>query len=351
MKRFIVFIVSLCLIVSVFPIPAFSAEPYELIPVDIINFPNRMEIRRIYELSANSDPARIPRTSFTRDNIRYRFTDIIRETIIGEETKILTEIETVDSPKNDIESILLLLPQTKEIITEDGFSGILHLNNSTIRADVSGYGSRTNDVSITRTYPNLYNRDSQYIPKTVTENNITYTLTNIEWRTDNTDNIDDFGIGNRFTAVASYSGVRTTSFVRGYIVTAEYTGEVSRSDISNVRYTVVFSGTEIEPLPPATTESEPETEPETETEPPTEPESDPETILETEDNKKSGFNWWFFIIPFALLAAALIAAIIYLYLKKRKEQSNYDENEENFDYDYIGNDYNDGGDSGDGDEI
>jgi cbb3-type cytochrome oxidase subunit 3 len=128
--------------------------------------------------------------------------------------------------------------------------------------------------------------------------------------------------------------------------------------VSGIRYTVIFAGTEIEPTTTASVPAtEPETEPMTETEPEseqtTEPESDTSAIIESEDDKKSGFNWIFVIIPLALLIAALIAGIIYMYLKKRKEQTAYEEeNEENFDYDYIGNDYNDsGGDPGDGDEI
>ena len=203
MKRIIIYIITLCLTISIIRPAVLAVEPYELLPVDVIYYPNQMEIRKIYEMSANVDPAALPRAGFTRDNIRYKHMDILREVKIGEETKAFIEIETIDSANNDIESILKVLPQTKEVLTEDGFFGILYLNTSTITSEATGYGSTSSSVSITRSYPNLYDKDTQYIPKSITENNITYTLSDVQWKADNRCNADDYEIGNRFTAAAN----------------------------------------------------------------------------------------------------------------------------------------------------
>ena len=54
-----------------------------------------------------------------------------------------------------------------------------------------------------------------------------------------------------FTAVASYSGSATSSYVKGYTVTAEYAGTVSRINLNKIRYVAIFEGT---PLEPVTTE-------------------------------------------------------------------------------------------------
>ena len=309
MKKFIIFILALYLFISIFQIPTSAVESYELLPVDVVYYPNHMEIRKIYEMAASANPSNIPRSSFKRDDMNYKCTDILRQVIMGDETKTHIETETIDSKKNDIETILQVLPLTKEAVTEDGFSGILHLDTSTIKSEVSGYGSASSAVSVTRSYPNLYDMDTQYIPKSVTENNITYTLSDIQWKTDNTYNVDDYDIGNSYTATAVYSGTKISSYVKGYKVTAEYTGEVCRTGVSVIRYTVIFSGTKIEPpqsvivSPP-----EPETEPAvtSESESETEITSSSETILETESQtvKDSGFNWLIVVIPLALLAAA-----------------------------------------------
>jgi hypothetical protein len=313
-------------------------------------------------MSASVDPAKIPRANFERDNIKYKNTDILREVKIGTETKTHIEVETIDSAKNDIESILKVLPLTKEILTEDGFYGILYINTSTIKSEVAGYGSTSSTVSVTRSYPNLYDMDSQHIPKSVTENNITYTLSDIQWQTDNRYNADDYEIGNRYTAIAVYKGSKTSSYVKGYKITVEYTGELCRTGVSVIRYTVIFSGTKIEPIQtttiPLITEPEIEstseeiiTDLESAIESETTSETEPETTLnESENNKSSGFNWLFVIIPLLLLvAAAIIGAIIYL--NKRKEQTNHEEENIDCDYTDIDNNNDSESDAGDGDCV
>ena len=358
------FIIALFVMILCCQTAVFAVEPYELLPVDVVYYPNHLEICKIYEMKASVNPSMIPRDKFKRDDIQYECTDILREVKIGEETKKHIEVETIDSTKNDIETILKVLPLTKEVLTEDGFFGVLYLNTSTIKSEVSGYGSTSSSVSITRTYPNLYDKDTQYIPKSVTENNITYTLADIQWQADNTYNVDDYGIGNRYTAVALYSGTKTSSYVKGYKVTAEYSGELCRTGVSVIRYTVIFSGSKIEPKQPAPIpETKPEIEKETETEPERKIEPDPEAInnesqsendsdvepLDDSESKKAGnFNWLFVIIPLALLTAAAVAGVIYMYLIKKKERPN---NEETTYYDYIDTDDSSDSDPGDSDGV
>ena len=54
-----------------------------------------------------------------------------------------------------MESILTLLPQEKEFVTEDGLSGTLSLQLDTVQLEAAGYGSSTREVSAIRSYPNL----------------------------------------------------------------------------------------------------------------------------------------------------------------------------------------------------
>lgn len=332
MKKIITILAILCMTVSVFSSAALAAEAYELLPVDVIQYPERLEIRKIYEMATSIDPENIPRSDFERDKIQYSCTDILREVVIGDEIKTLIETETIESSTNDIETVLGLLPQTKEVLTEDGFFGTLYINTSTIKSEVAGYGSKTSPVTITRNYPNLSDADTHYIPKEVTDNGKTYTLQDIQWQTDNTHNVDDYEIGNRFTAIATYGGTKTSSYVKGYTVTADYVGEVCRTGVSVIRYTVVFSGTKID---------EPEITPSPEPPPsqPTEPEQ-----AEPQPVKPSGFNWLYVILPLLGLLAG--AGGLYIYLTKIKEHKSY---AENTDYDYAGAYIDDSGsDPGDG---
>ena len=116
----------------------------------------------------------------------------------------------------------------------------LALKLDTVNVDVAGYGSSTKSVTATRTYPGLADQDTQYIPKSITDNGHSLTLQTVNWQTE--------GDGH-FTAVASYSGSATSSYVKGYTVTADYAGTVSRINLNKIRYVAIFEGTALEPAP------------------------------------------------------------------------------------------------------
>jgi hypothetical protein len=249
---------AMCVAVSLLAGAAFAAEPNgpsavsndsggpsELLPVDVILFPERSEIRKIYELSPDVDPSRLPRGNFERDGLAYKCTDILREVVIGEESKTVTVTETAESKKNDTNTVLGLFPQYRDYTDEDGFAGTLLLNTATIKSEVSGYGSSGTPYSVTRNYPNLSDTDTQYIPKTLDDNGKTLQMQDVQWQTDNTYNADDYEICDRYTAVVTYGGTKTSSYVKGYNIAADYTGEVTRKGVAMIRYTVIFAGTEI----------------------------------------------------------------------------------------------------------
>lgn len=218
-KRFISLSVSL-LLLAMLALPAQAAsanlsDSEALLPVDIIIDQDSREIRKVYDLSPNTDPAMLPMEAFERDGSRYECTDILREVVIGSETQTITQTESVDSAKKDMEIILELLPQDKETTTEDGFSGTLHLVLDSIKTEPSGYGSSTKPVTATRSYPNLASADTNHLPKTITEGGQTLKLQDVQWQTDNTYNADDYEIGDRFTAICTYGGSKSVSYVTG----------------------------------------------------------------------------------------------------------------------------------------
>ena len=222
------------------------ADPKAMLPVDIIIDQDNKEIRKVYDLSPSTDPSTLPMEQFDRDGLRYECTDVLREVIIGSETKTVTQTETVESSKKDMDTILSLLPQEKEVTTEEGFSGTLTLDLDSIKTEPAGYSSSTQPVTATRTYPNLADQDLNHLPKSITEGGRTLTLQDVQWQTDNTYNADDYEIGDRFTALCTYGGSKSVSYVTGYTTTADYTGEVYRTGVTVIRYTVIFTGTPIE---------------------------------------------------------------------------------------------------------
>lgn len=267
-------------------------DPDAMLPVDIILDQDNKEIRKVYDLSPNTDPSTLPMGQFERDGLLYDCTDVLREVIIGSETQVITQEEKVDSDKKDMDTILSLLPQEKEVTTEEGFTGTLTLDLDSIKTEAAGYGSSTQPVTATRTYPNLANQDLNHLPKSITEGGRTLTLQDVQWQTDNTYNADDYEIGDRFTAICTYGGSKTVSYVTGYTTTANYTGEVYRTGVTVIRYTVIFTGTPVEPMDGGQSQS-------------------------------GGMNWLIVALP-ALAALGAGTGGMY-FIMKRKERKMYEE--------------------------
>ena len=217
----------------------------EVMPVDIITSDDKTEIRKVYELKPEEADDVIPRDAFEHNGYSYTCFDILKEDLEITTSKLHEEIVTVNSKSSDTNTVLSLLEKTKEFTTEDGYTGILYLDTENIKTEVSGYGSSNYTVTATRSYPNLSDADLSYIPKTIQDNGRTLNFQNVQWQTDNTKNVDDYEIGTRYTANVTYSGTASKSYVKGYTVTAKYSGEVSRVDFDKKRYTVIYTGTPI----------------------------------------------------------------------------------------------------------
>ena len=196
---------------------------------------------KMYDLGPEDDPAGIPRSDFEQDGFHYTLTDLLKQELPANESRQHTETVSVPSQSKDMGAVLALLPQTKEFITDDGLSGVLTLKLDTVNVEVSGYGSTTRSLTATRTYPGLSDQDTQYIPKSVEDGGSTLTLQTVNWQT---------GGDGRFTAVATYTGTATSSYVKGYTVTADYIGTVSRINLNKIRYVAIFEGTPLEPVAP-----------------------------------------------------------------------------------------------------
>ena len=259
-------------------------------PTAITQSEDKTELKKLYDLSPEDDPAGIPRSDFEQDGFHYTLTDLLKQELPEVEERQHTEAVTLESKKKDMESVLALLPQQREFITDDGLIGTLTLRLDTVQVDVAGYGSSTREVSVQRSYPNLSGQDTQYIPKTIEEDGRTLTLQTIDWQTDNTTATDGYAIADRYTAVATYTGSATSSYVKGYTVTADYAGTVSRIALNRVRYVAIYEGTALVP----------------------ENAADTPAVAEQ-------FTWAKLAIPFGVVALAGVGIGAALFIKRRGE--------------------------------
>ena len=292
MKRILTMCLAALMLTAALAPSAFAAGV--CYPLSVTRGDDGAEIRKVYELGPDEDPAGIPRSDFEQDGFHYTLTDLLKQEAPEYEERPHTETVSLASKSKDMESVLALLPQEREFVTGDGLSGVLKLELSTVRVEVSGYGSSTRELSATRSYPNLTSQDTSNIPKSIEDGGNTLTLQDIRWETDNTASMDGYAIGDRFTAVATYTGSATSSYVKGYTVTADYSGAVSRIALNKVRYVAIFEGTSL--LPPADEPDPAETAP-----------------------RPFQFNWLWVGVPLgatALCGAGIGTALL---LKRRKE--------------------------------
>lgn len=261
-------------------------------PTSVTRSEDGTEIRKVYDLGPEEDPAGISRSDFQQDGVRYTLVDLLKQELPENESRQHVETVTLESKNKDMASVLELLPQQREFVTDDGLSGTLTLQLDTVQVDVSGYGSSTRAVNVTRSYPNLAGQDTSYIPKTIQDGGRTLTLQDISWQTDNTASLDGYAMGDRFTAVATYSGSATSSYVKGYTVTANYAGTVSRIALNKTRYVAIFEG-----------------------------DGPTVDIIPTETEPGSGFqfHWAYLLVPLGVIALAGGGMGTALFLKRRHE--------------------------------
>lgn len=220
------------------PVPVYPAE----VRTSEGNGVSRLE--KVYYLTDQDDPAAIPTGDFEREGRSYTLLDLLKNDQTETDTKDHIEVITLNTDTKDMAEILKLLEPTLEVSTEDGYTGILSLDHTSIAVEAAGYKTSSRTVSATRTYPNLSDADVSLIPKSVEESGHTLTLANVDWQDAATDYQDGYNLALRYNAVAIYTGTATSKYATGYVVTADYKGEVTKTSCDTVVYTAVFSSTE-----------------------------------------------------------------------------------------------------------
>ena len=212
------------------PFYPIKVEEYTYGPLD------ELRINKVYQLSLSDDPSGIPTEDFVRGGRQYYLLDMIKEDEVGVDTQDYTDTITVDSDTNDLSKILKQLDAHREVTTEDGYTGLLALDYTSVKVEAKGYKTNTRSLSATRTYPNLSDADLELIPKTITDGGKTLTLGAVEW---------SGGENGFYTATATYSGTSSTRSATGYTVTASYTGQVAKTGCEVVTYTAIFGSVEL----------------------------------------------------------------------------------------------------------
>ncbi|MFQ9681921.1 MAG: hypothetical protein ACLRZH_19130 [Ruthenibacterium lactatiformans] len=215
------------------------------LPVDIQVSADGLACRKIYDVPKDTSPDQIPQDDFDRGDMHYTFQDMLRIEMPDIDRKMHSETVTVSSTSDNSNDVMALLPKSKAVTTDDGYSGTAYLDVSSISTKIAGTESISEELSATREYPNMPEMDMTDIPKTVEDNGHTLTFSDIEWTEDTRGDGQYRHSGNQ---LYSGSDLYRYSYLQphdGYTVTATYAGEVSHRNNDCIRYIAVYSGAPI----------------------------------------------------------------------------------------------------------
>jgi len=217
------------------------------VPTDttVQNLNGSQQLIKTYTLPPGADPQTLIEEPFEQEGWRYTFADIVKEENQVSDRKYHTETVTLETDTKDLGKILELLAATLDY--DDGtYSGVLNLDHTAIHTEAAGYISQAKNVTATKTIGPLDRNDMSYVPATTVKDGVTLNLSNVDWQIIGTDLVGDALAPASYQAVATYSGKSYHKVATGYITSADYVGEITRSDVESVTYKVTYLGTESE---------------------------------------------------------------------------------------------------------
>ena len=223
-----------------------SFEPVSTELVEINGVPT---LTKTFELAPDVDPALLREEPFSQDGYWYRYQRMDKSDQEITDEKEAEETVTVDAPSGELADVIDQFPATRQY-SKDGYTGELLLDVQSITVEATGYSTVTDSHphTVTKTYELAYN-DRSLVPETVQADGLTLPLTDLSWS--EAKNVEDSDVPASWTATATYS--KTTYTTRevadGYQATATYKGEVSKTDVGSVIYTVTYTGSKIPILP------------------------------------------------------------------------------------------------------
>ena len=143
--------------------------------------------------------------------------------------------------------MLAHLSPTIEYI-DDGYTGTLSLDHTTITTEAAGYTSKSYTVTETKEIGNLPSNDLSYVPSTTVKDGKTLPIASVDWQVQATSLVGDVLVPSQYKAVATYSSKASYNAATGYLTTATYVGEVSKESTDSITYTITYLGEEI-PVP------------------------------------------------------------------------------------------------------
>ena len=173
------------------------------------------------------------------DNVKYELQDIIEQenkNKIAEETERKKQKVVYTNNKYDVLNLL----ETKIEIVENGMSGILELQNSTLNIKINDSYKEQYKVVLIKRYENLPTNELINIPKTVYEKGITYYLVTPNWNISKVRQIEGQDIPIAYNGEMQYEGIKERTIIKSYLATVTYKGTLEKEEIDTVSFKISY---------------------------------------------------------------------------------------------------------------
>ena len=114
------------------------------------NLNGSQQVIKTFTIPADQDPQSLIEQPFELEGYLYTFANIVKKENVVDESKIHTEVITLETEQDDLALTLGQLKPTIEY--DDGeFSGTLALDHTSLNTEASGYKTKSYTVSETKT--------------------------------------------------------------------------------------------------------------------------------------------------------------------------------------------------------
>ena len=238
MKKAIVTLMACALLTT----SAFASEIPTAVTVQNLN--GSQQCVKTFILPPSADPQSIIETPFDHEGYTYTYSTIIKEEHHSKDKRVQEEVVVIETAKKDLSVVLAHLSPTIDYV-DDGYTGKLALDHTTITTEAAGYTNKSYTVTETKEIGNLPSNDLSYLPSTASKEGKVLSLASVDWQVQATSLVGDLLVPSQYKAVATYSSKASYSAATGYLTTATYLGEVSKNDVENITYTITYLGQKI----------------------------------------------------------------------------------------------------------
>lgn len=173
------------------------------------------------------------------DSIKYNLQNKERLELETTNSKTEEQTKTLELSTNKKDKILDSFEES--IKYDDGeFSGDLSRQDNSLKITPIKHGKYEKVFTIDKQYTNLNKADLDYIPKEITEDGYTYSLTKCEWNIAENENIQNISMPKSYTATTTYKTVKTLEYPYTYKCELTYNGEISKVSKDTVQYTLTY---------------------------------------------------------------------------------------------------------------